>query len=175
MIILILLCSFFTTCLSSIGQENGKYAFYDSICAQLDERERMDYLIELFGEKYKTDKQLILHFSDEIETLVTAHGTEHQIANIYKKIGAAYYNIGKARETKHYVSMAMEKYQALGDTVWELTMWVYLGAAENMAGNYSKALESYLHALELENYYFDSLDFHARRNADYDRHHRDAI
>ena len=166
-LILILLCSFFTAGMSSPGQENDKYAIYDSICAQLDDRERMNYLIELYGEKYKTDKQLILHFANKIEPLVVAHGTGRQIADIYKYIGAAYYTIGKARETKHYVSMAIQKYQALGDTIQELTMWVYLGAAENMAGNYSKALESYLHALELENYYFDSLDFHARRNVDY--------
>ncbi len=149
------------------GQENSNYPYHDSVCSQLDDHDRFVYLVELYKEYYKTDRELILYFANKIEPLALAYGTEPQIADVFKMIGAAYYNIGKARETKHYINKALETYRTLGDTIWELTMWVYLGAAENMAGNYTKALESYIKAFELESYYFDSLDIHTRSTTDF--------
>lgn len=147
------------------SQSDNNYSEYDSVYNQLSKDERIKYVLGLFQE-HSNDKKFILHFAPEIEPLVVEHGTREQIAETFKMLGTAQYTFGKAPEAKKYISDALEIYQSLNDTIWELTMWIYMASIEHMEGEYSRALEYFLKALELDSYYFDSTNMHTRSAKD---------
>jgi len=149
------------------SQDLPEYRHHDSILKYLEENEQWRYLTDMYQTYSKTDLPLILHYAGKIETLALAYGSEQEIIDTYRKIGYASFQTGKLLETKEYMEKALVLGRKIQDTVRIIGALTYIGSAEQKAGHYNLALESFLEALALESYYFDSLKIHTRGNFDW--------